>query len=220
MREGMFLDKNKIGIGDKKREFWARRCSYCMITLGQNAAARAHLNVPAIMSPPFSLDKYPSLVSRRASSMFPNLRRLEVPNTTSLHSSVTQYTQGASSSSAINPVRRTTSAESSNQPPSELLNLKLTGPSFLDTIVRDTVAKKPLYLIETVSECTNIYRLGPIHDHAIKAATLQWPHSVLKMKGRSGVSVQMGAGIWRDAEDILKTGTLSNSQYVSFSFAH
>lgn len=170
------------------------------------------------MPPPFSLDKYPSLVSRRASSMFPNLRRLDVPNSPSSSSSPQQTASSSSAPSAV-PPRRTISADTSpNRPSSELLNLKLTSPSFLDTIVRDTVAKKPLYLIETIAERTHIYRLGPMHDHAEKSAIIQWPQHVIKSKSKSGCSIQMGMGAWRDAEDILKLGTLGNAQYVFLHF--
>ncbi|KAH9839221.1 uncharacterized protein C8Q71DRAFT_503334 [Rhodofomes roseus] len=107
------------------------------------------------------------------------------------------------------------------QPP--LLTVKLSGPSFLDTIIRDTVTKDPLYIVETSREMTHVYRLDASRREAGKAASIQWPQTVSqssKGKGRSGKSIQMSNGSWRDAEDFLKVGALGNLASRKFSLPH
>jgi len=113
------------------------------------------------------------------------------------------------------PAGRASSVTSPSAPadPTPILTLKLSGPSFLDTVIRDTVSKQPLYIIETVRDLTNIYRLDSRLREAGKAAAVQWPPNFTatgKGKGKSGKSVQMGSGSWRDAEDLLKQSALGN----------
>lgn len=98
--------------------------------------------------------------------------------------------------------------------PRPLAVLKLSGSSFLDTIVRDDKNKDPLYIIETSAETTVIYRLDHPRDEAIKAATIQWPVHPVRTRGKSGRSVQIGNGSWREAEDLLKSGPLGNTACV------
>ena len=90
----------------------------------------------------------------------------------------------------------------------------MSGSSFLDTIVRDDKNKDPLYIIETSAETTVIYRLDHPRDEAIKAATIQWPVHPVRTRGKSGRSVQIGNGSWREAEDLLKSGPLGNTACV------
>ena len=98
--------------------------------------------------------------------------------------------------------------------PKPLLVLRLSSSSFLDTIIRDDKTKDPLYILETSSENTSIYRLDHIRDEPIKAATVQWPLHPVRVKGKSGRSIQFGNGSWREAEDVLKNGPLGNTAYA------
>ncbi|CCL98698.1 uncharacterized protein FIBRA_00702 [Fibroporia radiculosa] len=104
---------------------------------------------------------------------------------------------------------------------SPILVLKLSGPSFLDTVIRDTVSKEPLYIIETVQDLTNIYRLDSRLCEAGKAAAVRWPPSTTTSgKGKSGKSIQLGSGSWREAEDFLKQGALGNLASRKFNVPH
>lgn len=110
----------------------------------------------------------------------------------------------------------TTPRSTAEVPP--LLTIKLSGPSFLDTIIRDTVTKDPLYIVETARDLTHVYRLDASHREAGKAASIQWPQTVSassKGKGRSGKTIQMSNGSWRDTDEFLKAGPLGNLACVS-----
>lgn len=114
----------------------------------------------------------------------------------------------------------TTPRSTAEQPPA--LTVKLSGPSFLDTVIRDTVTKDPLYIIETTRDLTHVYRLDASRREAGKAASIQWPQTVSassKGKGRSGKTVQMSNGSWRDTEEFLKAGPLGNLACVSLLLA-
>ncbi|TFK85541.1 hypothetical protein K466DRAFT_576839 [Polyporus arcularius HHB13444] len=104
--------------------------------------------------------------------------------------------------------------------PKPLTVLKLSGSSFLDTVVRDDKNKDPLYIIETTGETTVIYRLDHPRDEAVKAATIQWPVHPVRTRGKSGRSVQIGSGSWREAEDLLKSGPLGNTAIRKFNIPH
>ena len=108
-------------------------------------------------------------------------------------------------------------SRSSKDPPPKprpILILKLSGSSFLDTVIRDDKSKDPIYINETSNEVTTIYRLDHPRDEPIKAATIQWPVHPVRTKGKSGRSVQFGGGSWREAEDLLKSGPLGNTACV------
>lgn len=109
-----------------------------------------------------------------------------------------------------------TPRSTAEQPP--LLTVKLSGPSFLDTVIRDTVTKEPLYIVETSRDLTHVYRLDASLKEVGKAASIQWPQTLSassKGKGRSGKTVQMNNGSWRDTEEFLKAGALGNLACVS-----
>ncbi|KAH9942355.1 uncharacterized protein BXZ73DRAFT_74628 [Epithele typhae] len=101
-----------------------------------------------------------------------------------------------------------------------LLTLKLSGSSFLDTVIRDDRTKDPLYILETSNDLTTIYRLDHPRDEPIKAATVQWPLHPVRVKGKSGRTVQIGGGSWREAEEFLKSGPLGNTAVRKFSLPH
>ncbi|KAF9815581.1 hypothetical protein IEO21_04502 [Rhodonia placenta] len=127
--------------------------------------------------------------------------------------------------SMASPARSSGASVAATSPTEQqpILTLKLSGPSFLDTVIRDTVSKQPLYIIETVRDLTSVYRLDSRLNEAGKAAAVQWPPSLTtsaKGKGKSGKSVQMGSGSWRDAEDLLKTGALGNIASRKFNLPH
>lgn len=111
-------------------------------------------------------------------------------------------------------MRSSRSGKDSQPKPKPLLVLKLSGSSFLDTIIRDDKTKDPLYILETSGENTSIYRLDHIRDVPIKAATVQFPVHPVRVKGKSGRSIQFGNGSWREAEDVLKNGPLGNTAYA------
>lgn len=155
-----------------------------------------------------------------SSSVFPVLRRLEtsssdmspLPSRFSMQSapSIMSSEAGASISSSS---RR-------GGKDSALISLKFTGPSFLDVVIKDNDTKDALYIIETVRDDTTVYRLDAQSRQGIPTATVKWPQSLVKGKGKSGRTVKIGDGRWRDAEEFLKYGALGNYAYVSTAVRH
>ncbi|KAG1790522.1 uncharacterized protein HD556DRAFT_1390806 [Suillus plorans] len=95
-----------------------------------------------------------------------------------------------------------------------LLVLKLSSPSFLDSVATDLVAETPLYSVETVGSSTTIWRSDP-WDASVKIADICWPKDLpLKGKGRDthGAIIQMSEPRWRDTDSYLKYGNLGNSR--------
>ena len=90
--------------------------------------------------------------------------------------------------------------------PRPLLVLKLSSPSFLDSVATDVVAETPLYSVETVGSSTTIWRSDP-WDAPAKIADICWPKDIpLKGKGRDthGAVLQMGDTRWKDTNAYLK----------------
>ena len=102
------------------------------------------------------------------------------------------------------------SSSSSSKKDTALVTLKFTGTSFLDVVVKDAETKEALYLFETVHDSTNIYRLDGESGQAIRTATVKFPPTVSKGRGKTGITVQAGEGRWREAEEFLKCGALGN----------
>lgn len=168
-------------------------------------------NSNASSSPSDDLSPPSAAPSRSStSSRFPSLRRLETANSDSGASSATRPSsmQSKPAANASGPAETPGSSAGSSGPGS-LLHIKFSGPSFLDVVAKDNVSKEPLYIIETVREVTTIYRLDHRTREAVRAASVQWPQTLVKGK-TSGRTVQMGDGRWRDAEEFLKFGTLTN----------
>ncbi|KAG2074686.1 hypothetical protein BDR04DRAFT_1140591, partial [Suillus decipiens] len=95
-----------------------------------------------------------------------------------------------------------------------LLVLKLSSPSFLDSVATDLVAETPLYSVETVGSSTTIWRSDP-WDAPVKIADICWPKDLpVKGKGRDthGAIIQMGDPRWKDTDSYLKYGSLGNSR--------
>ena len=118
--------------------------------------------------------------------------------------------------------REMRSSRSRDPPPKSkaLLTLKLSGSSFLDSVIRDDRSKEPLYILETSNEVTSIYRLDQARELPVKAATVQWPLHPVRVKGKSGRTIQISGGSWREAEDILKSGPLGNTAYAKTPLDH
>ncbi|KAG1752901.1 hypothetical protein EDB19DRAFT_1903282 [Suillus lakei] len=98
-----------------------------------------------------------------------------------------------------------------------LLILKLSSPSFLDSVATDVVAETPLYSVETVGSSTTVWRSDP-WGASVKIADICWPKDLpLKGKGRDthGAIIQMGDPRWRDTDSYLKYGSLGNSRKFS-----
>ena len=151
-----------------------------------------------------------------SSSVFPALRRLETSSGDGSLSPRRSMSLRPSTASGALDRSNTTSSSSRAPGDTSLLNLRFSGPSFLDVVVKDGETKDAMYILETVRESTCIYRLNGPTREAIKAATVQWPQTLVKGKGKTGRTVQMGEGRWRDSEEFLKYGALGNTAYVYF----
>lgn len=147
------------------------------------------------------------------SSRFPSLRRLETSKSDKSDESTGRPTsmqsKAAASASKDAEIPAWLQTAQGSGTTGSLLHLKFSGPSFLDVVAKDNHTKEPLYIIETVHETTTIYRLDHRTKAAVRAAGVQWPLNITKGK-TSGRTVQMGSGRWRDAEEFLKFGTLTN----------
>ncbi|KAG2055385.1 hypothetical protein BDR06DRAFT_996083 [Suillus hirtellus] len=148
----------------------------------------------------------------------PPVQRLSLPPT-SKSTSPSSPTPGPSTSnpSAIFPylhrleIRDDMASRRQQRP---LLVLKLSSPSFLDSVATDLVAETPLYSVETVGSSTTIWRSDP-WDASVKIADICWPKDLpLKGKGRDthGAIIQMSEPRWRDTDNYLKYGNLGNSR--------
>ncbi|KAH9948935.1 hypothetical protein B0H21DRAFT_195537 [Amylocystis lapponica] len=160
----------------------------------------------------------PIVARRPSSSSFQSVARLfESPSSAPDRDSMSQPRP-----LSLPPARaRAPSATSPDDSP--ILTLKLSGPSFLDNVLWDKQAREPLYILETDRERTNIYRLDSQLREAGRAASIQWPPNVSgssKGKGKSGKTIQMGSGAWRDVEDFLKLGPLGGLTSRKFNLPH
>lgn len=141
-----------------------------------------------------SVDSYHREAPPRAStsSVFPSLHKLNTAQ---------------SNSTSAQPAGSSSNAPQNNAP---LLSLRLSGTSFLDVVIRDRADKEPIYIVETVHESTTIYRLDASTERHTRVATIQWPGTITKSKIKSGRTIQMADGRWRDTEDFLKLGPLGS----------
>ena len=119
------------------------------------------------------------------------------------------------STSAIFPRLRKLDLPSEQSLESPILTLTLSGPSFLDVVIKDEFSDSPLYIIETHRDRTSIYRSET--ENISGVAKVQWPSRSKMISANavalSGISVQMHGGRWRPAEEFLKFGSLFT--YVS-----
>ncbi|KAJ7603932.1 hypothetical protein B0H17DRAFT_1232666 [Mycena rosella] len=113
-------------------------------------------------------------------------------------------------SSVVPYLRRSDPDDMSAHHKSALVTLKLSSPSFLDSVVKDDASPHPLYVIRTTGTSTSVLRADP-WDALTKTAEIKWP-KVIPTKGKTketlGVLVQMSDGRWQSADTVLKPGTM------------
>lgn len=92
-----------------------------------------------------------------------------------------------------------------------LLTLKLSSPSFLDSVVHDEFTRHPLYVIETRSTKTTVVRSDP-WEGTTDTAKIEWPKLLpLKGKGKSDIDsvlVKMRGGRYQSGGSVLRSGSL------------
>ncbi|KAJ6587215.1 hypothetical protein DFH09DRAFT_909742 [Mycena vulgaris] len=112
--------------------------------------------------------------------------------------------------SVVPYLRRSESDDMPAHHKSVLVTLKLSSPSFLDSVVKDDASRNPLYVIRTTGTSTSVLRSDP-WDGFTKTAEIKWP-KVIPTKGKTretlGVLVQMSDGRWQSGDTILKPGTM------------
>jgi hypothetical protein len=120
-------------------------------------------------------------------------------------------------------LRRLKSPDSTTtiQPDSHpLMTLRLSSPSFLDSVVHDGSSDNPLYVIETDRNVTKIRRSDP--KGFVNVSRVRWaedpPKSMSrKNKDLTGVEVVFGKGHWKPADDFLGYSYSSLSRFGSSS---
>jgi hypothetical protein len=104
------------------------------------------------------------------------------------------------------------SDDMSTNPKPPLLTLKLSSPSFLDSVVNDDFADEPLYVIKTLGPSTSIERADPSHEGNARTTTadIKWPKTVpTSSKGISdGILIQLRGARWKGGETLLRRGAL------------
>lgn len=98
-----------------------------------------------------------------------------------------------------------------------LMTLRLSSPSFLDSVVHDGSSDNPLYVIDTVDNITKIRRSDP--RGFVKVCGVRWPTDPVKSISRKnkdlvGVEVAFGKGAWKSADDFLGYSYSSLSRFV------
>lgn len=95
-----------------------------------------------------------------------------------------------------------------------LLTLKLSSPSFLDSVVSDDRGSPALYAIRTTGTTTRITRSDP-WDGSVEITTIKWPPSNQKTRSKNwdGLLIQIRNGDWEAGENVLKQSSLLG--YVS-----
>jgi hypothetical protein len=121
------------------------------------------------------------------------------------------------SPSAPNVLRRLKAQDPANSTQSSthpLMTLRLSSPSFLDSVVHDGASENPLYVIDTDNNITKVRRSDP--KGFVNVSRVRWPtdfhkSSFRKNKGLTGVEVVFGKGHWKPADEFLgySYGTLS-----------
>ncbi|KAJ7497602.1 hypothetical protein FB451DRAFT_1550428 [Mycena latifolia] len=139
-----------------------------------------------------------SLRERKSSTRLPDLPRPSLSRVSVL-SSVVPY------------LRRADTDDMPAHHKSVLVTLKLSSPSFLDSVVKDSASPNPLYVIRTTGTSTSVLRSDAWDDGFSKTAEIKWPKVIpTKEKTREtlGVLVQMKDGRWQSGDTILRPGTM------------
>lgn len=114
----------------------------------------------------------------------------------------------ASSSSSFDPAPTLeVTSKSTGLADDCLLTLRLSTPSFLDSLVVDEWTQRPLFMIETIGRDSTILRSDTTRG-VVKVAKVHWPKRAPSIEGMSGVRVAMSGHRWRESEDLLKFGSL------------
>ena len=85
-----------------------------------------------------------------------------------------------------------------------IITLKLSSPSFLDSVVHDGLSDNPLYVMETQDNTTKVRRSDP--KGFINVARVRWRQdakSSRKSRELVGIQVAFGKGQWKPAEEFL-----------------
>lgn len=111
---------------------------------------------------------------------------------------------------------RFTSETSAAPEPEPLITLKLSSPSFLESVVHDDLSANPLYVIETQDNTTKIRRTDT--KGLINVSRVRWKENA-KSSRRSrelvGIQVAFGKGPWKPAEEFLGYSYGSLLRFVS-----
>jgi len=115
----------------------------------------------------------------------------------------------SSASSTPSVLRRFKSPDpvTSSQPSTNpLMILRLSSPSFLDSVVHDGSSENPLYVIDTDDNITKVRRSDP--KGFVNVSRVRWPtdfqkSSFRKNKDLTGVEVVFGRGHWKPADEFL-----------------
>lgn len=104
-----------------------------------------------------------------------------------------------------------------------LMTLRLSSPSFLDSVVHDGSSDNPLYVIDTDDNVTKVRRSDP--KGFVKVCAIRWPMDPIKPMSRKnkdliGVEVAFGKGAWKSADDFLGYSYSSLSSYRKFYVPH
>ncbi|THH09201.1 hypothetical protein EW146_g8753 [Bondarzewia mesenterica] len=102
-----------------------------------------------------------------------------------------------------------------------ILTLKLSSPSFLDSVVHDGLSDNPLYVMETQDSTTKIRRSDP--KGFINVARIRWRQdakSSRRSKELVGIHVAFGKGQWKPAEEFLGYPYGSLLSYRKFYLPH
>ncbi|KAI0292690.1 hypothetical protein B0F90DRAFT_1671046 [Multifurca ochricompacta] len=132
----------------------------------------------------------------------------------------------SSTSSTSSVLRRFKSPDSTapSQPTSHpLMVLRLSSPSFLDSVVHDGSSDNPLYVIDTDDNITKVRRSDP--KGFVNVSRVRWPTDSQrspsrKTKDLAGVEVVFGKGHWKPADDFLGYSYGSLSSYRKFYIPH
>lgn len=101
-----------------------------------------------------------------------------------------------------------------------LMTLRLSSPSFLDSVVHDGSSDNPLYVIDTDDNVTKVRRSDP--RGFVKVCSVRWPMDPIKSMSRKnkdliGVEVAFGKGAWKSADEFLGYSYSSLSRFVPLS---
>ncbi|KAI9429999.1 hypothetical protein H4582DRAFT_2087819 [Lactarius indigo] len=143
--------------------------------------------------------------------------------TPSLAGRLKSSASASSTSSVLRRLKSPDPAASSQSSTSPLMTLRLSSPSFLDSVVHDGSSENPLYVIDTDDNITKVRRSDP--KGFVNVSRVRWPtnfqkSSFRKNKDLTGVEVVFGKGHWKPADEFLGYSYGSLSSYRKFYIPH